>query len=65
MKLIVRVFVLALVATGAVASNHIAHASQPTISGKASFMPVPMCPPNGSTDCGMCQLGGNCGSKGY
>ena len=58
----IRVFVLALVATGAVASTHIARASQPGLSTKASFMPVPTCPPDGTTDCGLCQIGRNCGN---
>ncbi len=60
MKFAIRAFALALVATGAVASTHIARAAQPTISAKASFMPIPMCPPDGSTDCGLCQIGRNC-----
>ncbi len=60
MKLAIRALVLALVATGAVASTHIANAAQPSISAKTSFMPVPTCSPNGPTDCGMCNLGGNC-----
>lgn len=61
MKLIVRAFAIALVATGAVASTHIANASQPSISAKVSAYPVASCPP-GSGDCGLCQMGGACQS---
>ena len=53
MKLIARLFVLSLVVTGAVASAHIANASQPSIGAKASALPIPACPPDGSTSCGM------------
>ena len=60
MTLAIRAFALALVATGAIASTHIARADQPRISAKASFMPIPMCPPDGSTDCGMCNIMRNC-----
>ena len=60
MKLAIRAFALALVALGFSASTHIARADQAGISAKASFMPVPTCPPDGSTDCGMCQIGRNC-----
>jgi hypothetical protein len=52
MKLFARIFALSLVATGALASSHIANAAQPTASAKVSAIPVPMCPPDGSTDCG-------------
>lgn len=52
MKLIARIFALSLVVTGAVASTHLANASQPTVSAKVSAMPIPVCPPDGSTDCG-------------
>ena len=61
MNSILRVLALALVATGAAASSHIANFPEPTLSAKASFMPVPTCPPDGTTDCGMCQIGRNCG----
>ena len=60
MNIAIRAIVLALVATGVTASTHIARATQPTISAKVSFMPIPMCPPDGSTDCGMCKLFRNC-----
>ncbi len=60
MKFAIRAFVLALVATGAAASSHIARAAQPSISAKTSFMPVPMCPPNDPNSCGICQFNGNC-----
>lgn len=53
MKLIARVFALSLVVTGAFASSHIARSSQPVLSAKVSAVPVPLCPPDGSTDCGM------------
>ena len=60
MKVAIRAFALALVAMGAAASTHIARADQAGISAKASFMPVPTCPPDGTTDCGMCQIARNC-----
>ena len=53
MKLIARMFVLSLVVTGAVASAHIANASQPTLGAKVSALPIPACEPDGSTSCGM------------
>jgi hypothetical protein len=53
MKLIARIFALSLVVTGAVASTHIANASQPTIGAKVSALPVPMCDPNDPNACGM------------
>ena len=61
MKLVLRALALALVAVGATASTHIARADQAGLSAKASFMPVPTCPPDGTTDCGMCQIGRYCG----
>ncbi len=61
MKLIARIFVLSLVATGAVASSHVASAAQKSgdvvITAKTSALPVPMCPPDDPNFCGM-------GSKG-
>jgi len=56
MKLFARIFALSLVATGAIASTHIANASQPTVSAKVSAIPVPMCPPDDPAACG---IGGN------
>jgi len=53
MKLIVRIFALSLVVTGAVASAHIANASQPMAGAKVSALPIPSCPPDGSTSCGI------------
>jgi hypothetical protein len=53
MKLIARLFVLSLVVTGAIASTHIANASQPTVSAKVSAIPVPMCDPSDPNGCGM------------
>lgn len=60
MNSILRALALALVAIGAAASSHLARTAEPTISAKASFMPIPMCPPDGTTDCGMCQTFHNC-----
>ena len=48
MKIFVRAFALALVATGAVASLHAANsgsASTVIMAGKISSPPIPMCPP--------------------
>jgi hypothetical protein len=53
MKLIARIFALSLVVTGAVASTHLANASQPTVSAKASSLPVPVCPPDDPNACGL------------
>ena len=54
MKNLVRAFVAALVVTGAVASAHTATAStQAHLTPRASFMPIPACPPDGSTSCGL------------
>ena len=53
MKLIVRIFALTLVVTGAVASTHIANASQPTLGARTSALPVPMCPPDDPNACGI------------
>ena len=56
MKLIARIFALSLVITGAVATTHIASASQPTVGSRVSALPVPMCPPDDPNACG---VGGN------
>ncbi len=53
MKLIVRIFALSLVATGAVASTHIANASRPTVSARVSAIPVPTCDPSDPDACGI------------
>ena len=53
MKLIVRIFALSLVVTGAVASTHIANAAQPTFAARSSAMPIPMCPPDDPNGCGI------------
>ena len=62
MKLIVRVLALALVATGAVASTHIANAAQPTIGSKVSAMPTAGCDPSDPNGCGICNLR-KCGAR--
>ena len=51
MKLIARIFALSLVITGAVASTHLANASQPTFSAKVSALPIPVCPPDDANGC--------------
>ena len=56
MKLIARIFALSLVVTGAVASTHIANASQPSFGTRVSALPVPMCDPSDPNGCG---IGGN------
>ncbi len=53
MKLIARIFALSLVITGAVATTHIANASQPAIGAKVSALPIPGCPPDDPNACGM------------
>ncbi len=53
MKLFVRIFALSLVATGAVASTHIAQSSRPTVGAKVSALPIPVCPPNDPNGCGI------------
>jgi len=53
MKLVARIFALSLVITGAVATTHIANASQPSIGAKVSALPVPGCPPGDPNACGM------------
>ncbi len=56
MKIIVRAFVVVLALTGAVASTQTSSASACTIAASSmtsSVMPVPTCPPDGSTDCGI------------
>ena len=53
MKNIVRGLVVALALTGAIATSYAKAPSAATISGKTSAMPIPACPPDGSTGCGM------------
>ena len=53
MKLFARMFALSLVLTGAVASAHMANASQPTATARVSALPVPLCDPNGPGSCGI------------
>ena len=57
MKLIARIFALSLVETGAVATTHIANASQPAIGARVSAPPVPMCPPDDPNACGIAGKG--------
>ena len=51
-----RIFAISLVITGAVASTHLANASQPSAHAKVSALPIPVCPPSDPNGCGM---GGN------
>lgn len=53
MKLIARIFALSLVVTGAVATTHIANASQPSLGARTSALPIPMCPPDDPNGCGI------------
>lgn len=53
MKLIARIFALSLVVTGAVASAHLANASQPAVGTRVSALPIPSCPPSDPTGCGI------------
>ncbi len=66
MKNIVRAFVVVLALTGAVASTQTsASASARSIASssmQSNLMPVPTCPPDGTTDCGICKANG--GGKG-
>jgi len=58
MKNVLRAFALSLVVTGAVASTHINNNTAKTaLVAKTSAMPVPMCPPNDPTACGMGSFG--------
>jgi len=59
MKIVVRAFVLSLVATGAFASVHINKvAANTTIHAGANALPVPSCPPNDPKACNICSIGG-------
>ncbi len=56
MKIIVRAFVVVLALTGAIASTQTSSASARTIASSSTqsrLMPVPTCPPDGTTDCGI------------
>jgi hypothetical protein len=53
MKTMIRLSVAALVLTGAIASTQVNLSAQTRVSAKASSMPVPYCPPDGSTSCGI------------
>ena len=55
MKHLVRVFVVVLVLTGAVASTQTssATAANKVTAAKTSVLPVPMCPPDDPNACGM------------
>lgn len=55
MKLIIRASVLVLVLTGITATTYTNSASantKPQVA-RLSALPIPMCPPDGSTDCGI------------
>jgi hypothetical protein len=61
MKNFVRALALALVATGAVASIHLNSASaQTTVAPRSSVLPIPTCPPDDPTGCGICKFNGSC-----
>jgi hypothetical protein len=57
MKNIVRAFVVVLALTGAVAATQTSASASPrsiaASSMQSSLMPVPTCPPDGTTDCGI------------
>ena len=57
MKNVARAFALSLVVTGAFASTHLNSVSGPAIHAKVSAMPVPSCPLNSPTNCGICKVG--------
>ncbi len=59
MKTLVRLSVAALVITGAIASTQVSLSAQTSVSAKASSMPIPYCPPDGSTDCNITGSAGN------
>ncbi len=61
MKTIVRAFVVVLALTGAVASTQTSSASARMIASssmQSRLMPIPTCPPDGTTNCGI-RNGGN------
>ena len=56
MKNIVRAFVVVLALTGAAASTQTSSASARTIASSSmhsGLMPIPTCPPDGTTNCGI------------
>lgn len=53
MKLIIRASVLVLVLTGITATTYTASANTKPQVARLSALPIPMCPPDGSTDCGI------------
>lgn len=56
MKILVRAFAVVLALTSAAASTQTSSASARTIAASSmisSAMPTPMCPPDGTTDCGL------------
>ncbi len=55
MKLIVRTFVVVLALTGAAATalTPAASSQHKVITGRTSFMPIAVCPPNDPNACGM------------
>jgi hypothetical protein len=56
MKIIVRSFVIVLALTGAIATTSNGSSAQAAVSAaKTSAMPVPRCPPNDPTGCGIDQ----------
>lgn len=58
MKTLARAFALALVVTGAAASTHTPSTyTTATLSPRAGALPIPTCPPDGTTSCGIEQFG--------
>jgi len=56
MKILVRAFVIVLALAGAAASTQTSSASASMIASSSmhsGLMPVPLCPPDGTTDCGL------------
>ncbi len=54
MKIIVRSFVIALAVTGAIATSYAKPTSATKVTvAKTSAMPVPTCPPDSPTGCGI------------
>jgi hypothetical protein len=55
MKLIVRLFVIALAVTGAIATTSAngSTSKATVVASKTSAMPVPRCPPNDPNGCGI------------
>lgn len=57
MKNIVRIFALAVVATGAAASMHASTSSTSVAIASSAKMPIPSCPPNTPDGCGIRDAG--------